>query len=185
MPRYGVHAMVWVGGWSQADAQRAINPPHELAMTCWRFGFSIPTRSILLTRGFFFLEKAKLKAAGSPVCRRTPTSRAAISPKSVGGAVLEQSPARPAPTFGGDYLGGVIYSALDEVWRGADGEGPANAVAVICDLAREARTIGDQSRLGGGQQLRDQFVEHRRGSPALRRRRRRSPTSTSTSTRSI
>ena len=55
-----------------------------------------------------------------------------------GSAILNKA-LHAVATLGGDYLGGVIYSALKKYDRVASPAGRANAVAVIRDLAREAR----------------------------------------------
>ena len=138
MPRYGVHAMVWVGGWSQADARRAIEAAARIGYDLLEIPLLDPDRiDIAHTRSL--LEGAKLKAAGSlGLPADADISSANLDEVRRGGAILSKA-LRAVAALGGDYLGGVIYSALKKYDRVASPAGRANAVAVIRDLAREAR----------------------------------------------
>jgi D-psicose/D-tagatose/L-ribulose 3-epimerase len=138
MPRYGVHAMVWVGGWSQADAKRAIESAARIGYDLLEIPLLDPDR-IDLDHTRALLEKAKLKAAVSlGLSADADVSSADLAEVRRGGAILNKA-LHAVATLGGDYLGGVIYSALKKYDRVASTAGRANAVAVIRDLAREAR----------------------------------------------
>jgi len=138
MPRYGAHAMIWVGGWSEADAQRAIEAAARIGYDLLEIPLLDPD-GIDLAHTRALLEAAKLKAAvslGLPA--DADISSANLDEVRRGGAILSKA-LHAVAALGGDYLGGVIYSALKKYDRVASPAGRANAVAVIRDLAREAR----------------------------------------------
>lgn len=141
MPRYGVHAMVWVGGWSHAEAERAIGAAARLGYDLIEIPLLDPD-NIDLGHTRELLKAADLKAAVS-LGLSPDADVSSEDPAEVqrGGAVLTKA-LQATAALGGDYLGGVIYSALKKYGRTASMAGRANAVAVIRDLAREARRFG-------------------------------------------
>jgi D-psicose/D-tagatose/L-ribulose 3-epimerase len=138
MPRYGVHAMVWVGGWSHAEAERAIGSAARLGYDLLEIPLLDPDK-IDLAHTRALLEKAKLKASVSlGLSTDADVSSEDLAEVRRGSAILAKA-LHAAAVLGGDYLSGVLYSALKKYGRGASIAGRANAVAVIRDLAHEAR----------------------------------------------
>jgi D-psicose/D-tagatose/L-ribulose 3-epimerase len=138
MPRYGVHAMVWVGGWSHAEAERAITGAARAGYDLLEIPLLDPDK-IDLTHTRTFLDLQNIKAAVSlGLSAEADVSSADLGDVNRGSAILAKA-LQATVALGGDYLGGVIYSALKKYTRRASPAGRANAVAVIRDLAREAR----------------------------------------------
>jgi D-psicose/D-tagatose/L-ribulose 3-epimerase len=138
MPRYGVHAMVWVGAWSHAEAERAITGAARAGYDLLEIPLLDPDK-IDLTHTRTLLELQSIKAAVSlGLSAEADVSSADLGDVNRGRAVLAKA-LHATAALGGDYLGGVIYSALKKYTRCASPAGRANAVAVIRDLAREAR----------------------------------------------
>jgi D-psicose/D-tagatose/L-ribulose 3-epimerase len=138
MPRYGVHAMVWVGAWSHADAERAITGAARAGYDVLEIPLLDPDK-IDLTHTRTLLDLQNIKAAvslGLPA--EADVSSEDLGEVNRGSAVLAKA-LHATAELGGDYLGGVIYSALKKYTQRASPAGRANAVAVIRDLAREAR----------------------------------------------
>jgi D-psicose/D-tagatose/L-ribulose 3-epimerase len=145
MPRFGVHAMIWVSGWNDAEAERAITAAANAGYDYLEIPFFEPegidvehTRSLLRSKGIeagvtlVLPEQADISSSD----RRTVEKGAAILRKALEASV----------GLGGDYLGGVIATALKKYERGATAQGRANSISVIRELAREAKksnvTIG-------------------------------------------
>jgi D-psicose/D-tagatose/L-ribulose 3-epimerase len=138
MLRYGIHAMVWASEWGHADAERAIGSAARLGYDLLEVPLLDPDKIDLMhTREL--LEKAKLKAAVSlGLATDADVSSEDLAEVRRGGVILAKA-LHAAAALGGDYLSGVIYSSLKKYGRGASIAGRANAVAVIRDLAQEAR----------------------------------------------
>src|ERR1700722_13557133 len=138
MPRYGVHAMVWVGAWSHVEAERAITGAARAGYDLLEIPLLDPDK-IDLTHTRTLLELLNIKAAVSlGLSARPDVSSTDLGEVNRGSAVLAKA-LHATAALGGDYLGGVIYSALKKYTHRASPAGRANAVAVVRDLAREAR----------------------------------------------
>ena len=139
--RYGVHAMVWAGGWSDAEAERAIASAARIGYDVLEIPVMNPDDfDAIRTRAL--LDKHNIKGAASlGLAPDADISSADGATVRRGAACLSKALAHCA-TFGGDYLGGVIYSALTKYGAAPTEKGRANAVAVIRDLAREAQALG-------------------------------------------
>lgn len=138
MPRYGIHAMVWVGGWSPAEAERAIGSASRLGYDSIEIPLLEPDK-IDIAHTSALLEKAKLKGAVSlGLPPEADVSSEDLAQVKRGSAILAKA-LHATAALKGDYLGGVIYSALRKFARAPSIAGRANAVTVIRDLAREAR----------------------------------------------
>jgi D-psicose/D-tagatose/L-ribulose 3-epimerase len=138
MPRYGVHAMVWVGAWSHADAERAITCAARAGYDFIEISLFDPDK-IDLTHTRTLLEHQNIQAAvslGLPA--EADVSSVDIVEVRHGSAILAKALHAPV-ALGGDYLDSVIYSALKKYTRWPSPAGRANAVAAIRDLARETR----------------------------------------------
>src|SRR5260370_13884464 len=127
MPRYGVHAMVWVGGWSEAEAERAIKSAARLGYDLLEIPLLEPDK-IDLAHTRALLKEAKLKAAVSlGLSTDADVSSEDLAEVRRGSAILAKA-LQATATLGGDYLSGVIYSALKKYGHGASMAGRANGV---------------------------------------------------------
>lgn len=139
--RYGIHAMVWAGGWSDAEAARAIT-------SAARIGYDILEIPVMNPDEFdaahtkALLDKHNIKGAVSLGLSPDADISSVDGAKVRHGADVLHKALRHCATFGGDYLGGVISSALTKYGAIHTEKGRANAVSVIRDLAREGKTLG-------------------------------------------
>ena len=114
------------------------------------------------------LEKAKLKGAVSlGLPPEADVSSEDLAQVKRGSAILAKA-LHATAALKGDYLGGVIYSALRKFARAPSIAGRANAVTVIPIGARGAQ-IQRQYWVRGRQSLRDQFAQYRGAGVALYR----------------
>jgi D-psicose/D-tagatose/L-ribulose 3-epimerase len=145
MPRFGVHAMIWVSGWSHAEAERAITTAARIGYDYLEIPFFEPegidvehTRALLRSNGI----EAGVTLVLPEHADISSSDRATVEK----GAAILRKALKASVGLGGDYLGGVIATALKKYERGATAKGRANSVAVIRELAREAKksnvTIG-------------------------------------------
>ena len=141
MVDFGIHGMVWVGGWSRADAEKTIGSAARLGYDRVEIPVFEPdtfdadhTREMLSKHGI----KAGV-SLGLDVDHDISSTDTAVVER--GAAHLRKVLGLTA-AVGGDYLGGVIFCALHKYRQAADPKGRANSVAVIRELAREARNSG-------------------------------------------
>ena len=139
--RFGVHAMVWAGGWSDADAERAVT-------SAARIGYDILEIPVMNPDDFdavhtkALLERHNIKGAVSLGLSPDDDISSIDGAKVRRGADVLHKALRHCATFGGDYFGGVISSALTKFDAIPTDKGRANSVSVICDLAQVAKTLG-------------------------------------------
>lgn len=172
MPRFGVHAMIWVSGWSHAEAERGITAAARIGYDYLEIPFFEPegidvehTRGLLLSRGI----KAGVTLVLPEQADISSSDRATVEK---GAAVLRKA-LDASVGLGGDYLGGVIATALKKYDRGATAKGRANSVAVIRELAREAKKSNVTIGLEAVNRYRVEPSDHcRAGAELLRRGRR-------------
>jgi len=142
---FGVHALVWTGGWSPEEAEHAISStaaagydlieipaldPSRIDIADTRDRLAAHGLRTSLTLGLTFAndinsEDLELVAAG----RSTLMSALDIT-----------------RGVGGEYLGGVIFGAMDKYPGPTSAAARANSVAVIKELAQEA--AGDGITIG-------------------------------------
>jgi D-psicose/D-tagatose/L-ribulose 3-epimerase len=137
----GIHALVWVGGWSEAEARRALGGARDCGydrieiplLDSWAIDTEA-TRPLLeehglATTGNLFLtdqtditsEDAEIVAAGERLL--------------MGGADLVAS-------LGGDYLCGTVYSKLGRPEKPVSPRGRENCVDVLRRVAEHAGSSG-------------------------------------------
>lgn len=141
MPRYGIHAMVWVGGWSNEEAEKAI-------IAAARTGYDIleipllDPNAIDLAHTRMLLDREKIVGNVSlglaPEADVSSTDRETVAR----GAALLRKALEATAALGGTHFGGVIFSALKKYSTAASDAGRANSVAVIKELAQEAKKSG-------------------------------------------
>ena len=145
MMRLGVHALVWVGGWSPAEARQAIASTAEAGYDLIEIPLLDPssvdakdTRSVLDEHGI----TASCSLGLSPATDVSSEDPAAVA----AGRRLLADALEAAVDLGADYLGGVLYGVLGRHDAAVTERGRANAVEAIrelCDNAeREGVTIG-------------------------------------------
>jgi D-psicose/D-tagatose/L-ribulose 3-epimerase len=141
MPKFGIHAMVWVGDWSAASAERAIAGAAAAGYDFIEIPLLDPdridiahTRSLLGEHGI----GARVSLGLAPDCDVSSTDRATVER----GRALLMKALSATTGVGGDFLGGVIYSALKKYTAPAGKGNYDSAVGVIRELAQEARKGG-------------------------------------------
>ena len=145
MRRLGVHALVWVGGWSPAEARQAIASTAEAGYDLIEIPLLDPssvdakdTRSVLDEHGI----TAACSLGLSPATDVSSEDPAAVA----AGRRLLADALEAVVDLGADYLGGVLYGVLGRHDAVVTERGRANAVEAIRELcddaAREGVTIG-------------------------------------------
>jgi D-psicose/D-tagatose/L-ribulose 3-epimerase len=143
--RLGVHALVWVGGWSPAEARHAIASTTEAGYDLIEIPLLDPssvdtkdTRRVLDEYGI----GAACSLGLSPETDVSSEDPAAVA----AGRRLLADALEATVDLGADYLGGVLYGVLGDHDAPVSERGRANAVEAIRELcdsaAREGVTIG-------------------------------------------
>jgi D-psicose/D-tagatose/L-ribulose 3-epimerase len=139
--RLGIHALVWVGAWSEDEARRAISSSKEAgfdlievaALDPWSFDTAMTSR---------LLEEHGLVAAVSlGLGEKTDVSSEDTDIVAAGRRLLGQALAL-VRDVGGHYLGGVVYSRLGRYTRPVTERGRAHSVETIAWLADQAAASG-------------------------------------------
>jgi D-psicose/D-tagatose/L-ribulose 3-epimerase len=140
-PTLGVHALVWTGGWAEADATRAIENSAEL-------GYDFIEIPLLDPWGVDAAMTARrLAAAGlgatASLGLSAETDISSEDPETVrrGSDLLHQALA-VTRDMGGTHLCGVIHCAMMKYQAPATPRGRDNAVGVLSRLADAAREAG-------------------------------------------
>ena len=143
--RLGVHALVWVGGWSPAEAREAIASTAAAGYDLIEIPLLDPssvdardTRRVLDEHGI---------AAGCSLGLAPETNVSSEDPEAVAaGRRLLNDALEATVDLGADYLGGVLYGVLGRHEAAVSERGYANAVEAMRELsenaAREGVTIG-------------------------------------------
>jgi D-psicose/D-tagatose/L-ribulose 3-epimerase len=143
--KLGVHALVWVGGWSPAEARQAIASTAEAGYDLIEIPLldpasvdAVDTRRVLDEYGI---------GAGCSLGLAPETNVSSEDPDAVvAGRLLLANALRATVELGSDYLGGVLYGVLGRHDAAVSERGYANAVAAMQELcanaAREGVTIG-------------------------------------------
>ncbi len=141
MNKLGVHALVWCGGWSEAESARAIGATAELGYDLIEIPLLDPAK-VDSVRTRQQLDEYKLAAVTSlGLSFNADISSPDIEVVARGEALLNDALAVTAE-LGADYMGGVIYSALGKYPGPPLPEGRANCVAVLTRLAEAADRAG-------------------------------------------
>jgi D-psicose/D-tagatose/L-ribulose 3-epimerase len=143
--RLGVHALVWVGGWSPEEARQAIASTAEAGYDLIEIPLLDPssvdamdTRRVMDEHGI----TAACSLGLSPATDVSSEDPAAVA----AGRRLLADALEAVVALGADYLGGVLYGVLGRHDAAVTERGRANAVEAIRELcdnaAREGVTIG-------------------------------------------
>lgn len=137
----GVHALVWTGSWTAADARSACAATAAAGYDLIEVPLLDPAEvDAAMTREV--LEATGLGATCS-LGLAPETDISSEDPAVVErGARLLHAALEVAAGIGSGYLGGVLYSAMAKYTEQPTARGRANSVAVLRDLAREARARG-------------------------------------------
>jgi D-psicose/D-tagatose/L-ribulose 3-epimerase len=143
--KLGVHALVWVGGWSEKEAQFAISSTAEAGYDLIEIPLldpssvdAVATRRLLDSYGI---------GAGCSLGLSDATNVSSEDPEAVAaGRRLLADALRATVELGSDYLGGVLYGVLGRHEAVVSERGYANAVSAMQELAdnaaREGVTLG-------------------------------------------
>ena len=143
--KLGVHALVWVGGWSPAEARQAIASTAEAGYDLIEIPLldpgsvdAVATRRLLDEHGI---------GAGCSLGLALETNVSSEDPHAVAaGRRLLADALRATVELGSDYLGGVLYGVLGRHEAVVSERGYANAVEAMQELcsnaSREGVTIG-------------------------------------------
>ncbi|HEY6932915.1 MAG TPA: sugar phosphate isomerase/epimerase family protein [Marmoricola sp.] len=139
--RFGVHALVWVGGWSEDEARLAVESSAEAGFDLVELAALDPAAfDAKMTRKL--LESVGLSAAVSlGLDEATDVSSEDPDVVAAGRHRLHDALSL-VRDIGGSYLGGVIYSRLGRYAQPVTERGRVNSVATIADLADTARESG-------------------------------------------
>lgn len=139
--RIGIHALVWVGGWSEEEARHAIAASaaagYDLielaALDPWQFDADLTAR---------LLQEHGLQAGVSlGLSDETDVSSEDPAAVEAGRRLLAQA-LNLVRDVGGDYLGGVIFSKLGRYTRPVTERGRNNSIETIAWLADRAAESG-------------------------------------------
>lgn len=139
--KIGVHALVWVGGWSEAESEQAI----AATAACGYDLIEVP----LLDPGAVDpdvtarqLESHGIEATTS-LGLSFDTDISSTDPDAVArGEALLNDALSVARDMGSTYLGGVLFSALNKYPAPATAEGRRNSIEVLARLAEKAKASG-------------------------------------------
>lgn len=147
MSRLGVHALVWVGGWSREECRRAVAATAEAGFDLIEIPLLEParidvddTRAVLEAHGI-----AAACSLGLDLTTDVSSDDSAVvaaGRERLGGAL------RVTRELGADYLGGVLHGALGRYTAPPTPAGRAHAVEAIrelCATAADGITIGLES----------------------------------------
>jgi D-psicose/D-tagatose/L-ribulose 3-epimerase len=141
MSKLGVHALVWVGGWSEADTEKAVRSTAELGYDFIEipllnpYGFPVElTRRQLEQHGIGGTASLGLSAA---------TDISSEDPETVRrGEDLLGTAVSVVRDLGASHFCGVIHSALQKYMAPRTERGVANVVEVLGRIADKAQAAG-------------------------------------------
>lgn len=138
---FGVHALVWTGGWSPADAELAIASSAKAGYDLIEVPALDPARiDTALTRSL--LEQYGLQAGVSLGLTLDTDINSEDAAKIAQGRETLFAALDAADGMGAKYLGGVLFGALAKYPGPASPQARANSAAVIKELAQEAQGRG-------------------------------------------
>ena len=137
----GVHALVWTGGWDEAERRMAVTATKAAGYDIIEIPLLDPGTVDGAATGAL-LDAAGLQATcslGLSLATDISSDDSAIVRR---GEELLTEALTCSEAMGSRYLGGVIYSALAKYAAPATARGRANSAAVLKRLARRARDAG-------------------------------------------
>ncbi len=141
MSIFGVHALVWVGGWSADESERAIAGTAELGYDLIEIPLLDPAK-VDAARTQRQLESHGITATCS-LGLAFDSDISSENPDAVArGEALLNDALAVTRDIGSKYMGGVIYSALGKYGHPPSAQGRANCAAVLARLAENAKASG-------------------------------------------
>lgn len=141
MKRVGIHAQVWVGGWSEAECRKAIESSRAAGYDLIEIPVLDPSR-IDVTTTRKVLDEVGLSAACS-LGLSSDTDISSSDPEVVvRGERLLHNALSVTRDLGAEYFGGVLSSALGRYTHTTSERGRANCVRVLHTLAEQAAASG-------------------------------------------
>ncbi len=139
--KIGVHALVWVGGWSEAECRKAIESSKATGYDLIEIPALDPASiNVEFTRQV--LEQVGMEAVCS-LGLNFDTDISSTDKEAVArGEQILKSALEVARGLGAKYLGGVLYSALGRYTAPPTEEGRTNCVNVLRRLAKQAGEYG-------------------------------------------
>ncbi len=141
MNKLGIHALVWTGGWSEAESERAIAATAELGFDLIEIPLLDPAK-VDPPRTRRQLEAHGIAAATSLGLNFAADISSADAEVAARGEALLNDALTVTGEVGADYMGGVIYSALGKYPGPATEEGRRHCVEALARLATRAREMG-------------------------------------------
>ena len=139
--RIGIHALVWVGGWTEEDARTAVKSSAEAGYDLIELA-ALDPGSFDAKMTAALLDEYRLGAGVSlGLDDQTDVSSDDDEVVAAGRALLDQA-LDLTRDIGGNYLGGVIFSKLGRYTRPLTERGRANSMESIARLADRARASG-------------------------------------------
>ena len=139
--KLGVHALVWVGGWSEAESEQAIAATAELGYDLIEIPLLDP-RNVDPSVTARQLEKCDLSATTSlGLSFETDISSADPATVARGEALLSDA-VSVARDIGSDYIGGVLFSALAKYPGPASEKNRQNSIEALARVAEKAKAAG-------------------------------------------
>ena len=139
--KIGVHALVWVGGWSEPESERAI----AATAACGYDLIEVPLldpRAVDPEVTARQLESHGIGATAS-LGLSFDTDISSTDPEAVArGQALLNDALGVTRDMGANYLGGVLFSALNKFPAPATTEGRHNSMEVLARLAEKAKASG-------------------------------------------
>ncbi len=141
MNRLGVHALVWTGGWSEAESRHAIRASKEAGYDYIEVALLDPDSvdAALTKRLLAEYELDAQCSLGLSLDADISSDDPEVAQR---GEALLQKALACAAGFGVRYMVGVLYSALAKYMRPSTPRGRANCVAALKRLAGDAREHG-------------------------------------------
>ncbi len=139
--RIGIHALVWVGGWSEDEARTAISSSAEAGYDLIELAAIEPERFDAKMTARLLEEHGLSAAVSLGLDDRTDVSSEDDEVVAAGRRRLDLA-LDLVRDVGGDYLGGVIFGKLGRYTQPVTERGRANSVESIARLADRAAASG-------------------------------------------
>ena len=155
-----MHALVWTGGWSEADARDACARTKAAGYDLLEIPLLDPASvDAEMTRQV--LDEYGLRAATSLGLSFDADVSSEDDDIVAAGEALLNDALAAAAGMGAEYMCGILYSSLGKYSTGPTAKGRANAVAAIKRLAVRRGRIGRHPRARSREPVRDQLDKHR------------------------
>jgi len=141
MNKLGVHALVFAGGWTKKDRERAVGGASKLGYDLIEIPLLDP-KGVDAAATVKLLELNKIKAVTSLGLNFKADISSADAAIAKRGEALLNRALVVTRDLGATYMGGVIYSALGKYPTAATAKGRRNCVAALKRLAKTAKQSG-------------------------------------------